>query len=62
VLQSFTRSILFLPGYVYLMLEPSCRLPSLATMSGGDGMVSALEYMLSATRGLLWPRSVVTGA
>jgi hypothetical protein len=33
----------------------------LATTSGGDGMDSALEYMLSHARGLLWPRPIIPG-
>jgi hypothetical protein len=36
--------------------------PDLATMSGGDGMDSKLEYMLSGASGILWPCPVVTGA
>jgi hypothetical protein len=36
--------------------------PGLATTSGGDGMDSALEYMLSDACGLFWPCPVVTGA
>jgi hypothetical protein len=35
---------------------------SLATTSGSDGMDSALEYILSGVRGLLWPRPVMPGA
>jgi hypothetical protein len=31
-------------------------------MSGGGGIDSALEYMLSSTRGLLWLHPVVIGA
>jgi hypothetical protein len=30
-------------------------------MSGGDGMDSALEYMLSGVHGLLWPRPIILG-
>jgi hypothetical protein len=37
-------------------------IPSLATMSGGDGMDSVLEYMLPNVCGLRWPCSIMTGA
>jgi hypothetical protein len=30
-------------------------------MLGGEGNDSALEYMLSDVRGLLWPHAVVPG-
>jgi hypothetical protein len=33
----------------------------IATMSGGDGMDLALKYVLSCTRGLLWPCPIVPG-
>jgi hypothetical protein len=31
--------------------------PGLATTSGGNGMYSALEYMLLGVRGLMWPEA-----
>jgi hypothetical protein len=34
----------------------------LATTSGGDGMNSTLEYMLSSACGLQWPHPIVPGA
>jgi hypothetical protein len=37
-------------------------IPSLATVLGGDGTGSALEYTLSDARGLLWPCPIVPGA
>jgi hypothetical protein len=37
------------------------RVLSLATTSGGDGMYSTLEYMLSGAHGLLWPRLIIPG-
>jgi hypothetical protein len=37
-------------------------MPGLATTSGGDGIDSALEYMLSDVCELLWLRPIMRGA
>jgi hypothetical protein len=45
----------------YLASAKNTDTPCIATTSDGGGMDSALEYMLSGARGLLWPRPIIPG-
>jgi hypothetical protein len=61
MLPNLTWSKSFLPEDAYPLSEPSWCL-GMYPWSSGDGMDSALEYMLSGACGFLWLRPIMPGA